>query len=199
MKLTELINWIATSEDQRDPTSKPDMTMQRAIYDLQCLPAPFTNPIESQTARALLAFCLHLYNEMSLHIALARCLRQLLEAFNEHTDIPRSPWLQRCIHWCAMVTASVWITEIDASPKRHIVLDKLTARLPEARSRKGTEELLRKFLWHDRLMDEWELCWRAAAFRSRWQRKGASQLASLSHLSIENGHYSGTPSSEERF
>lgn len=198
-KLTELVNWIGTPANERDVAAKPDMTMQRAIYDLQCLSALPLTPIEGQMVRALLAFCLHLYNEMSFHIPLARPLRPILEAFNQHNEIPRPPWLQRCLYWCAMVTASAWDTQIDASPERHVILDSLATRLPEAKSWEDTEELMRKFLWQDRLADEWEVCWRAAAFRNRRQRRGASQFASISHLMIESAPNSGTPSSDDRW
>ncbi|OCT52792.1 hypothetical protein CLCR_09985 [Cladophialophora carrionii] len=199
-RLTELITWIATREGPADqsttppppppatdespasapgPTpTRPDMTIQRAIYDLQCLSALPLTPPEGQMVRALLAFCLHLYNQTSFHIPLARPLRPVLEAFNENTELPRPPWLQRCLYWCAVVVASAWDTQMDASPERHVVLDRLAARLPEARCWADTEDLMRKFLWLDRLADEWEVCWRAAAFRSRRQRRGASQIAS---------------------
>jgi hypothetical protein len=198
VNLTELIRWIATPENERDPAAKPDMTMQRAIYDLQCLSALPLTPIEAQISRALLAFCLHVYNEMSFRIPLARPLRPLLERFNEHCEIPRPPWLQRCLYWCAMVTASAWDTQIDASPERHIVLDLLTTRLPEARCWEDTEDLMRKFLWQEPLLDEWEICWHAAAFRCRRHRRGASQIASISHLRIESAQNSTTPSSDGR-
>jgi hypothetical protein len=212
VKLTELISWIAafetpgeqptTADTAASPSvpSRPDMTIQRAIYDLQCLSALPLTPPEGQMVRALLAFCLHLYNEMTFRIPLARPLRPLLEVFNDrHAELPRPLWLQRCLYWCAMVVASAWDTQIDASPERHVVLDRLTDRLPEARSWGDTEELMRKFLWLDRLADEWEVCWRAAAFRSRRQRRGASQMASLSHLLIESARDSETPSSDDRF
>src|SRR6201996_2109601 len=39
VKLTELIHWIAAPANEKDAAVKPDMTMQRAIYDLQCLSA----------------------------------------------------------------------------------------------------------------------------------------------------------------
>ncbi|KIW68798.1 hypothetical protein PV04_04719 [Phialophora macrospora] len=214
VKLTELITWIATLENaggqsttagtaasaraSEPAPSRPDMTIQRAIYDLQCLLALPLTPPEGQMVRALLAFCLHLYNEMTFHIPLARPLRPLLEVFTaHHTELPRPPWLQRCLYWCAMVVAGAWDTQIDASPERHVVLDRLAARLPEARSWADTEALMRKFLWVDRLADEWEVCWRAAAFRSRRQRRGASQMASLSHLLIESARESETSSSVE--
>ena len=198
VKLTELMNWIGSSKDERQLALKPDMTMQRAIYDLQCLSTLPLTPIEAQMVRALLAFCLHLYNEMTFHIPLARPLRPLLEVFNEHADVPRAPWLQRCLYWCALVTASAWDTQIDASPEKHVVLDKLAARLPEAWSWEDTEELMHKFLWQDRLADEWEVCWRAAAFRNRRQRRGASQLASIPDLLLESSQSSETPSSDGR-
>ena len=197
VKLTELIIWIATPESQRDPVAKPDMTMQRAIYDLQCLSALPLTLTEAQMVRALLAFCLHLYNEMTFHIPLARPLRPLLEAFNEAPQMPRSPWLQRCLYWCALVTATAWDTQIDASAERHPVLDTLIARLPEARIWEDTEDLMRKFLYQDQMMDEWEICWRAASFRVRRQRRGASQFESISHLLIQDSQPSGTPSSDE--
>src|SRR5690348_1613824 len=54
VKLTELIRWIATPANERDVAAKPDMTMQRAIYDLQCLSALPLTPIEAQMVRALL-------------------------------------------------------------------------------------------------------------------------------------------------
>ncbi|KIW30049.1 uncharacterized protein PV07_05828 [Cladophialophora immunda] len=199
VKLTELINWLASSEHGRAAQPKPDMTMQRAIYDLQCLSALQLTPIEVQISRALLAFCLHLYNEMSFHIPLARPLRPLLETFNARTETPRSPWLQRCLYWCSIVTASAWDTQIDASPERHVVLDNLVDRLPEATSWEDTEEVMRKFLWQDRLADEWEVCWRAASFRKRRQRRGASQLALPPRLLIEGVQNSETSSSEEPF
>ncbi|EXJ60397.1 hypothetical protein A1O7_04549 [Cladophialophora yegresii CBS 114405] len=204
VKLTELISWIATGEDAGSQSTapppppatndsaasaphRPDMTIQRAIYDLQCLSALPLTPPEAQMVRALLAFCLHLYNETSFHIPLARPLRPLLEAFNETTELPRPPWLQRCLYWCAVVVASAWDTQIDASPERHVVLDKLAARLPEARCWADTEDLMRKFFWLDRLGDEWEVCWRAAAFRNRRHRRGASQIAPLSRLGDRDG------------
>ncbi|EXJ76164.1 uncharacterized protein A1O5_00672 [Cladophialophora psammophila CBS 110553] len=198
VKLTELVNWLATSQEEREAQPKPDMTMQRAIYDLQCLSALQLTPIEVQISRALLAFCLHLYNEMSFHIPLARPLRPLLETFNAHTEIPRYPWLQRCLYWCSIVTASAWDTQIDASPERHVVLDSLINRLPEATSWEDTEEMMRMFLWQDRLADEWEVCWRAASFRKRRQRRGASQFASVSHLFVEGAQSSETSSSDDR-
>lgn len=238
VKVTELVNWIAASssspsqDDGREmktkmssspsspsppPPRRPDVTMQRAIYDLQCLLALPLTPVESQMVRALLAFCLHLYNDMSFHIPLARPLRPLLEAFNEpylnhnhhNRDVlPRTPWLQRCLYWCAIVTASAWDTQIDASPEPHPLLDYLVSRLPEARNWEDTADLMRKFIWVDALADEWEVCWRAAAFRCRRSnhRRGASQIqiASISHLLIDAGgsaaasQGSETPSSEGR-
>ncbi|KIX92963.1 uncharacterized protein Z520_11236 [Fonsecaea multimorphosa CBS 102226] len=197
VKLTELFIWIASSQHERNAQPKPDMTMQRAIYDLQCLSALQLTPIEMQISRALLAFCLHLYNEMSFHIPLARPLRPLLETFNAHTETPRSPWLNRCLYWCSIVTASAWDTQIDASPERHVVLDNLINKLPEARSWEDTEEMMRMFLWQDRLADEWEICWRAASFRRRRQRRGASPLAVAPLWLIEGVQKSETSSSEE--
>lgn len=197
VKLTELVNWTASSEIERQAVPKPDMTMQRAIYDLQCLSTLPLTSTESQMVRALLAFCLHLYNEMSFHIPLARPLRPLLEGFNEHLDLPRPPWLQRCLYWCAIVVASAWDTQIDASPERHVVLDRLTTRLPEARSWEDAEELMRKFLWQDQLADQWEVCWRAAAFRNTRQRRGAYHAASIQQLMVESGANSETASSDD--
>ena len=197
VRLTELIGWICLSEDEKIITPRPDMTMQRAIYDLQCLSALALTPIEAQMVRALLAFCLHLYNEMSFRIPLARPLRPILEAFNEHTELPRQPWLQRCLLWCSMVIASAWDTQIDASPERHAVLDKIMARTQEAASWEDTEDTMRKFLWHDRLSDEWEVCWRAAAFRNLRHRRGASQHDSMSQLLLESSQNSGTQSSDD--
>jgi hypothetical protein len=176
VKLTELIEWTATPVDKGAGIQKPDMTMQRAIYDLQCLCALPLTPTEAQIARALLAFCLHLYNQMTFQIPLARPLRPLLEAFNAQIDLPRSPWLQRCLYWCALVTASAWDTQIDASPERHAILDMLMGSLPEARSWEDTRGLMEKFFWVERLADEWEVCWRAAMFRVRRVRRGASQI-----------------------
>ena len=199
VKLTELINWFPSSQHERDAHPKPDMTMQRAIYDLQCLSALQLTPIQVQISRALLAFCLHLYNEMSFHIPLARPLRPLLETFNAHTETPRNPWLTRCLYWCSIVTASAWDTQIDASPERHVVLDNLIDKLPEASSWEDTEEMMRMFLWHDRLADEWEICWRAASFRKRRERRGASQLALAPRLLMEGAQKSETSSSEEYF
>ncbi|OAP61890.1 hypothetical protein AYL99_04093 [Fonsecaea erecta] len=199
VKLTELVNWLASSQHEREAQPKPDMTMQRAIYDLQCLSALSLTPIEVQISRALLAFCLHLYNDMSFHIPLARPLRPLLETFNAYTGNARDPWLHRCLYWCAIVTASAWDTQIDASPEQHLVLDSLVDKLPEATSWDDTEELMRRFLWHDRLADEWEICWRAASFRKRRQRRGASQLPLAPYMLIEGMQHSEGSSSDDHF
>ena len=198
LKITELTGWISLPEYHRSITPQPGITMQRAIYDLQCFSALPLNPIEAQIVRAVLAFCLHLYNEMSFRIPLARPLRPLLEAFNGQSDLPRQPWLQRCLLWCAMVIASSWDTQIDASPERHVVLDKLATETREAKTWELTEGTMRKFLWYDGLADEWEVCWRATAFRNRRRRRGASQFESISQLLIESGPNSDAPSSDEQ-
>jgi hypothetical protein len=176
VKLSELVAYQSVSDDDRLTMPKPDMTMQRAIYDLQCLSVLPLTVIESQMVRALLAFCLHLYNGLWFHIPLARPLRPLLESFNEHTELPRPRWLQRCLYWSAIVVSSSWDTQPDASPRRHIVLDRLVTRVSEARHWEDTADLMRKFLWHDRLLDEWEVCWQASSFRTRRGgiRRGAS-------------------------
>jgi hypothetical protein len=197
VRLAELINWMSLSpgppsSQQRQRQRHPDLTMQRAIYDLQCLSVLPLTPVEAQIVRALLAFCLHLYNEMSFHIPLARPLRPLLEAFNEQTEIPRSPWLQRCLVWCSMVMASAWDRQIDAPATNHVVLDALVSRVSETRSWEETEGTMRKFFWHDRLANEWEICWRAASFRRHRQRRGASQIVSFAQLLRESSQNSET-------
>jgi hypothetical protein len=196
VRLTELVDRFALATDQRISTPQPEMTMQRAIYDLQCLSALPLNQIEAQMVRALLAFCLHLYNEVSFHILLARPLRPIIEGFNEQTETPRHPWLRRCLLWCSMAIASSWDAQIDASPERHVVLDGLIALLEEARSWETMQEMMGKFFWHDRLADHWEVCWRAAFFRSRRYRRGASQMASIPHLLIENSRESSKSSDD---
>ncbi len=194
VRLTELVDWYALATDQEMPRPRPEMTMQRAIYDLQCLSALPLNQIEAQMVKALLAFCLHLYNEVSFHIPLARPLRPIIEGFNEQTEIPRHPWLRLCLLWCSLAIASSWDAQIDASPERHVVLDGLIARLQEARSWEGMQGTMSKFFWHDRLADHWEVCWRAALFRSHRYRRGASQMASIPHLLIENSRESSKSS-----
>ncbi|KIX09604.1 uncharacterized protein Z518_00684 [Rhinocladiella mackenziei CBS 650.93] len=149
VKLTELIGWMSRSLDERLLLPRPEMTLQRAIYDLQCLSALPLIPMESRM-------------------------------------------LQRCLLWCSIVLASAWDKQIDASPENHVVLDRLVDRMPEARSWEDTEETMRKFMWDDRLSDEWEVCWRAAAFRTRRQRRRASQMAPLSQLLMESSQNSSS-------
>lgn len=198
VKLTELFKWMPSNQDQRPPNPQPGLTMQRAIYDLQCLSVLSLTAIEGQIVRAILAFCLHVYNELSFKIPLARPLNPLLESFNEHKDIPRQPWLQRCLLWSAIVTASAWDAQVDAMPRTHLVLDKIMRVLPEANCWEETKEVMQKFIWVDSLQDQWEICWRAASFRRTRQRRGASQVDSISQLLQDNGQISTAPSSEGR-
>ncbi|KAK5462509.1 hypothetical protein LTS15_002221 [Exophiala xenobiotica] len=195
-RLAELVHRFALATDQRMSTPRPEMTMQRAIYDLQCLSALPLNKIEAQMVRALLAFCLHLFNEVSFHIPLARPLRPIIEGFNEQKEIPRHPWLRLCLLWCSMAIASSWDAQIDASPERHAVLDGLIALLEEAKSWESMQEMMGKFFWHGRLTDHWEVCWRAAFFRSRRYRRGASQMASIPQLLIDNSRESSKSSDD---
>lgn len=195
VKLTELVKWMSSTQAERLNDRRPGLTLQRAIYDLQCLSVLSLTIIEGQIVRAILAFCLHVYNETSFRIPLAQPLQPLLEAFNEHTEIPRHPWLQRCLLWSSIITASVWDTQIDASPRTHIVLDKILKRLPEAKYWEETKEVMQKFFWVDSLEDQWEICWRAASFRLSQHRRGASQVHSISQLLQDSGQSSQTPSS----
>ncbi|KAI1615885.1 hypothetical protein EDD36DRAFT_417370 [Exophiala viscosa] len=197
VKLTELIDYISSAPDEDASTTRPEMTMQRAIYDLQCLSALPLTAIEAQMARGLLAFLLHLYNQLSFRIPLARPLRPILEAFNEHHEIPRNHWLQRCLLWSSTVIASAWDTQIDASPQNHVILDRLVSRVSEGRSWESLEVNMRKFYWHDHLADEWEICWRATKFRIGQHRRGASQISSLSQLLFESSQSSETGSSDD--
>lgn len=195
VKLTELVKRTASAQAERLKDRRPGLTMQRAIYDLQCLSVLSLTPIEGQIVRAILAFCLHVYNEMSFRIPLAQPLKPLLDAFDEHTEIPRHPWLQRCLLWSSIVTASAWDTQLDASPRTHIMLDKLVKQLPEAKYWEETKEVMQKFFWIDCLQDQWEVCWRAASFRQARKRRGASQAHSISQLLQDSGQSSQTPSS----
>lgn len=172
--------------------------MQRAIYDLQCLSVLPLTSTEGQIVRAILAFCLHIYNEMSFKIPLARPLHPLLEVFDNPVHFPRNPWLQRCLLWSSVVTASAWDTQIDAVPRTHYVLDKALHQVPEARSWEETKEVMQKFFWVDSLEEQWEICWRAAAFRRFRQRRGASHVHAISELRQDSGHPSATPSSDGR-
>ncbi|KEF54527.1 uncharacterized protein A1O9_09694 [Exophiala aquamarina CBS 119918] len=197
-KLTELVKWMPLTQARRVNGPQPGLTMQRAIYDLQCLSALSLTSVEGQIVRATLAFCLHVYNELSFRIPLARPLKPLLESFNEHNEIPRQPWLQRCLLWSAIVTASAWDTQVDAQPRTHVVLDKMMRLLPEANYWEETKELMQKFFWLDSLQDQWEICWRAAYFRKTRQRRGASQVDSISQLLQDSAQISKHPSSEVR-
>ncbi|KAK4943656.1 hypothetical protein LTR10_016753 [Elasticomyces elasticus] len=197
VKLTELIDYISSAPDRNISVARPEMTMQRAIYDLQCLSALPLTGMEAQMARGLLAFLLHLYNQMSFHIPLARPLRPILEAFNEHPEIPQNYWLQRCLLWCSMVIASAWDAQIDASPQNHVILDRLISRMSEGRSWESLGENMRKFYLDDHLADEWEVCWRAAVFRIGRHRRGASQISSFSRLLIKSSRSSETEISDD--
>lgn len=198
VKLTELVKWMSLSQEESLKYPQPGVTMQRAIYDLQCLSVLPLTTIEGQIVRAILAFCLHVYNELSFRIPLARPLNPLLESFNEPTDIPRQPWLQRCLLWSAIVTASAWDTQLDALPRRHLVLDKIMKLLPEASYWEETKEVMQKFFWVDSLQDQWEVCWRGAYFRRTRQRRGASQVQSMSQLLQEGEQSTKTSLSDGR-
>ncbi|KAK5058559.1 hypothetical protein LTR84_010822 [Exophiala bonariae] len=196
VKLTELVTWMSLSPSQKSDDSQPELTMQRAIYDLQCLSVLPLTSTEGQIVRAVLAFCLHVYNEMSYRIPLARPLHPLLEVFDNPAQFPRSPWLQRCLLWSSIVTASAWDTQIDAVPRTHYVLEKSLNQVPEARSWEETKEVMQKFFWVGSLEEQWEICWRAAAFRRFRQRRGASQIHAVSELlQSDRAQTSETPSS----
>jgi len=192
VKLCETIKWLSLDDMDKATMNRPEMTLQRAIYDIQCLSALPLTPFEARLAHGLLAFCFHLYNELVFHLPLARPLRPVVEAFNSRTDIPRSVWQQRCLLWCSIVIASSWDVQVDASPQKHELLDKLLSSSRDAKTWTGTEEILRQFLWHDVLADQLEICWRAAAFRQVRQRRGASQFESIPHLQIESSSASNT-------
>lgn len=195
VKLTELFKALSQHQEDRLALSQPPMTIQRAIYDLQCLSALPLTHLEKQLVRALLAFCLHIYNEMSFRIPLARPLRPILEAFNADTDLTRNPWIQRCLFWCSIVIASAWDRQDDATPQKHELLGHALTVVSEGRNWEDTKEMMQKFLWMDNLEDEWEVCWRAACFAQQRQRRGASHAESMSQMIQETGHVSETTSS----
>lgn len=175
----------------------PPLTIQRAIYDLQCLSALPLTLVEAQLVRGLLAFCLHLYNETSFRIPLGRPLRPIVEAFNRDVDLTRNPWIQRCLLWCGIVIASAWDRQEDAVPQQHRLLAHALSVVCEARSWDDTRDLMHKFWWVDSLHDDWELCWRAESFKQHRQRRGASHAESMVQLihEAETGHVSETASS----
>ncbi|KIV92152.1 hypothetical protein PV10_06613 [Exophiala mesophila] len=183
-----------SSFPQRAP---PPLTIQRAIYDLQCLSALPLTMIERQLVRGLLAFSLHLYNETSFRIPLGRPLQPIVEGFNQEVDLTRHQWIQRCLLWCGIVIASAWDRQEDAAPQQHALLARILSEVPEARSWDETRDLLRRFWWADSLQDDWELCWRAASFKQYRQRRGASSAESMAELiqTTEPGHVSETTSS----
>ena len=63
VKLTELVKWMSSTQAERLNDRQPGLTIQRAIYDLQCLSVLSLTIIEGQIVRAILAFCLHVYDE----------------------------------------------------------------------------------------------------------------------------------------
>ena len=190
-------------EHEASPTSSfpqrapPPLTIQRAIYDLQCLSALPLTMTERQLVRGLLAFSLHLYNETSFRIPLGRPLQPIVEGFNQEVDLTRNQWIQRCLLWCGIVIASAWDRQEDAAPQQHALLARVLSEVPEARSWDETRDVLRRFWWADSLQDDWELCWRAESFKHYRQRRGASSAESMAELiqTTEPGHVSETASS----
>ncbi|ETN38092.1 uncharacterized protein HMPREF1541_07716 [Cyphellophora europaea CBS 101466] len=189
-----------TLSSQRGRSTARSTELHSILTDLLKLTSLSITKMEHLLCHGLVAYCLPLQYGTPLPISTTRTLQSCVETYMALNLSENEEKLDgKCLLWIAVVIASCLDMCSDSSLRNAPVLERILNKFPQAREWTKVDTILRTFLWHEDLSEQWYRTWQGVLARRKSPPSGfRSSPQAFSPITVVGGASPGYTMGSER-